>query len=174
MAPKKSSNRFAVIEDMDGNPATALEFDGMMGKTEEFFFVPAEGATEDDKNRCIALNYIHKVLHADMARVIPAKANDDPHLEVVHVEEFQGQQIKVCVQFTEVADGEKPTCFGIIKLGGKEYGSDGAVVEYDAEDGPHVDGSPQTKHWVPRFRYIASSLRKRMLVRHTNSSPAFG
>jgi hypothetical protein len=89
---------------MDGNPQTPKEFDDTPGTDGEYFFNAAEDASEEDKNRCLILNYIHCRLRTNMARHVPANSAKDGTLEVMHTEEFEGAQLSVCVHYPPAAE----------------------------------------------------------------------
>jgi len=81
---------------------------------------------------CKVLNFIHRVLSYDMARSIPAGANGDEETEVLHVAEFEGLQLQVCVIYLK-----KKRCYATIKV----VGDDGKAIVYDQLKETKVNGT---------------------------------
>jgi len=81
---------------------------------------------------CKVLNFIHRVLDYDMARSIPAGANGDEETEVLHVADFEGLQLHVCVVYLK-----KRRCYATIKV----IGEDGKAVDYDHRKETKVNGT---------------------------------
>ena len=67
-----------------------------------------------------------------MARSIPAGANVDEETEVLHVAEFEGLQLQVCVVYLK-----KKRCYATIKV----VGEDGMAVDYDQHKETKVNGT---------------------------------
>lgn len=83
---------------------------------------------------CKVLNFIHRVLDYDMARSIPAGVNGGEETEVLHVAEFEGLQLHVCVVYLK-----KKRCYATIKVIGKnrkavDYDNDTEAVNGVADD----------------------------------------
>jgi hypothetical protein len=179
MAVSKSKPRkpekvidFTVLSHMDGNPMTAAEFDDDESArgSNQYFFHPVDDASEEDKNRCMVLNYIHCRLRTFMARNVPANLGGDETFEVLHAEEFEGIHMNVGIQFTAVDESKHKQCFAVVKVGGtKNVGGsgvmDGEVCELEGDNRGPVDGDidPANGRWIPRWKYVVKTLRARML-----------
>ena len=79
----------------------------------------------------------------------------------MHVEDFEGVRVSVCVHYPEAKDGGNKECFAVIKLAEKEVGehgdANGAVREFKpnnadmAEDGIKLP----SRRWVPVGKLVA-------------------
>lgn len=168
-AEKSNAVAWDVLERLDGNPVTAAEFDKSEEGEGRYFFNAEDDASEEEKNRCMILNYIHCRLRTTMERRIPADMGLDQEYEVLHTEKFEGANLAVCVYFPPVVAGQKKECFATIKLANTDIGEggneNGAVSTYKTLRSELVDDviSPANRHWVPRWTYVVKSLRARAL-----------
>jgi hypothetical protein len=77
------------------NPQNAAEHMAINGDEEQFFKAD-DGATKEEQERVVLLNYVVKKLDVGMDRYIPADAREESSYEIYHQGEFEGVKINVC------------------------------------------------------------------------------